>query len=183
MAKRNIEIEDSLPERVESAIDDVKEQLISYLDENQDIDGVPCISNDLDYSGAIHEIIDGSVPIYTKEIDDTYYLYGRELDEAYEQEGIGDGKEENHIAVTIYCYISQAVHEWYRNNAEDVCNEWRMNAAIKKVGTLTIDQCFEAMGMDPESPLGDNEGLDQLRERVIDGLKAESIEPETILDL
>lgn len=125
MAKRLIEINDTLQERVDSAIEDVKQELLNYLEENPDTDKVPCISNDLDYSGAIHEIVDGSVPIYNSEIDGLYFLYGRELDEAYENAGIGDGKEDNHIQVCIYCYIDQKVREWYDNNAEDIFNEWK----------------------------------------------------------
>lgn len=127
--KRSIEIEDTLQDRVESAIDDVKAELIRYLDENPDTDSVPCISNDLDYSGAIHEIVDGSVPIYTKEIDDTYYLHGSEIDEAFDDAGIGDrdnkGWPMGWKAAAIYCYIEQKVHEWYSNNAGDVFDEWK----------------------------------------------------------
>ena len=73
--KRTIEINDTLDERVESAIDDVKQELLNYLEANPDTDELPCLNNDLDYSGAIHEIIDGSVPIYTHELEDNYYLH------------------------------------------------------------------------------------------------------------
>lgn len=125
--KRNIEINDTLQERIDSAIEDVKNELLSYLNENSP-DSLPCLSNDLDYSGSIHEIIDGSVPIYTKEIDDTYYLYGREIDEAFENAGIGD-RDGNWpmgwVAAGIYFLIEQRVHEWYQDNAEDIFEEWK----------------------------------------------------------
>lgn len=127
--KRTIEIDDTLQERVDSAIEDVKQELLNYLEANPDTDEVPYINNDLDYSGAIHEIIDGSVPIYTKEIDDTYYLYGSEIDRAFDDAGIGSRSDEGWPMgwkpAAIYCYIEQKVHEWYRNEAEDIFDEWK----------------------------------------------------------
>jgi hypothetical protein len=122
---RTVEIEDTLQERVESACDDVKDLLIQYLDENPDTDDVPCINNDLDYSGSVHEIVDGSVPIYTGEIEDTWYLYSRRLEEAYENAGVGSNPRENDGMVAIYFYIMEQVQEWYRDNAEDVFEEWK----------------------------------------------------------
>jgi len=120
--KRTVEIEDALDERVESAIEDVKDLLIDYIKENKP-DQVPCINNDLDYSGSVHEIVDGSVPIYTKEIDDTWYLYGSELEEAYENAGVGENPKENNGMAAIYFYIMDKVQEWYQNNAEEIYDE------------------------------------------------------------
>lgn len=122
--KRTIEIEDSLQDRVDSAIEDVKAELLSYCEENKP-DSLPCISNDLDYSGAIHEIVDGSVPIYTKEIDDTWYLHGSDLESAYEDAGCGANPKENNGMAAIYFYIDQQVREWYSDNAEEVFEEWQ----------------------------------------------------------
>ena len=129
--KRTIEIDDTLQERVDSAIEDVKQELLSYLDENRDTDKVPCINNDLDYSGAIHEIVDGSVPIYTKEIEDTWYLYASELEEAYENAGCGTNPRENNGMAAIYYYISEKVNEWYSNEAEDIFDEWALTKCLK----------------------------------------------------
>ena len=98
--------------------------MLNYLEENKP-DSLPCISNDLDYSGAIHEIVDGSVPIYTKEIDDTWYLYANDLEEAYENAGMGENPRENSGMTAIYCYISEKVHEWYYNEAQGVFEEWQ----------------------------------------------------------
>lgn len=122
--KRTIEIEDSLQDRVDSAIEDVKQELLSYLSENKP-DSLPCLNNDLDYSGAIHEIVDGSVPIYTKEIEDTWYLYSSELEEAYENAGVGDNPRENNGMAAIYFYIQEKVGEWYSDNAQDIFDEWQ----------------------------------------------------------
>ena len=125
MTKRQVEIEDSLQERVDSAIEDVKAELLSYLEQNPDTDETPDLGNDMDYSGTIHEIVDGSVPIYTREIEDTWYLHASALEEAYENSGIGSNPRENNGMVAIYCYIEQAVHEWYHANAEEVFEEWK----------------------------------------------------------
>lgn len=122
--KRNIEIEDTLQDRTECAIDEVKQELLNYLDENKP-DSLPCLSNDLDYSGTIHEIVDGSVPIYTKEIEDTWYLHASELESAYEDAGVGDNPRENNGMAAIYFYISQAVHNWYHDNAQEIFEEWQ----------------------------------------------------------
>jgi hypothetical protein len=127
--KRTIEIDDTLQHRVDSAIEDVKQELLNYLEENPDTGDVPCISNDLDYSGAIHEIVDGWVPIYTREIDGLFYLYGSELEEAFEDAGIGEKEDKGWPCgwkpAAIYCYIENQVHEWYRNNAEEIFEEWK----------------------------------------------------------
>lgn len=123
--KRTIEIEDSLSERVDSAIEDVKDCLLQYLKDNPDTDSLPCLNNDLDYSGSIHEIVDSSVPIYTSEIESTWFLHGSELEEAYENAGFGDNPRERHGMVAIYCYIMDKVQEWYSDNAQDVFEEWR----------------------------------------------------------
>jgi hypothetical protein len=129
MSKRNVEIDDTLQDHVDSAIEDVKAELLSFLEENPDTEETPDLGNDLDYSGTIHEVIDGSVPIYTKEIEDTFYLYGDKIEAAFDDAGIGT-KEDNGWpngwkAAAIYCYIEQQVHEWYRKEADDVFEEWK----------------------------------------------------------
>jgi len=122
MAKRQVEIDDTLQERVDMAVDEVEELLREYIKENEPI-STPDLYSDLDYSGSVHEIIDTSVPIYTKEIDDTWYLYGNQLEEAYENAGIGTNPRENNGMVAIICYIEQEVADWYRQNADDIFDE------------------------------------------------------------
>lgn len=127
--KRTIEIEDCLQDCVDSACDSVKEALEDYLKENPDTEETPCISNDLDYSGAIHEIVDGSVPVYTREINDIFYLHGDKVEKAFDYAGIGEKKDEGWPcgwkAAAIYCYINDKVHEWYQNNADSIFEEWK----------------------------------------------------------
>jgi hypothetical protein len=126
--KRTIEIEDTLQDCVDNAIDSVRDEIVSYLDQNPDTDESP-EWNDLDYSGAMHEIIDGSVPIYTAEINDIFYLHGDEVEQAFDDAGIGSKDDKGWPmgwkAAAIYCYIEQQVQEWFSNNASDVFDEWK----------------------------------------------------------
>ena len=122
MTKRQIEVNDVLPECVDSAIEDVKEALLDYIKENTP-DKCPCLWNDLDYSGAIHEIIDGAVPIYTADIEAAWFLHGRDLEDAYENAGVGSNPRENHGMAAVYLYISEEVGEWYAENAEEIWHD------------------------------------------------------------
>lgn len=150
--KRTIEIEDTLQERVDSAIEDVKQELLNYLEKNPDTDELPCLNNDLDYSGAIHEIVDGSVPIYTKEIEDTWYMHASELKGAYEDAGVGDNPREHDGMSAIYFYIQQEVNEWYRCNAQDIFDEWKepRDEAMKR-GEQAGEEDAERHNADPEN--------------------------------
>ena len=123
--KRTIEIDDTLDNRVESAIEDVKSELQNHLKENPETDSLPCLNNDLDYSGAIHSIVDSSVPVYTHEIKTAWYLHGSELEEAYENAGVGDNPMENDGMSAIYFFIMEKVQEWYNENAEEIFEEWK----------------------------------------------------------
>jgi len=123
--KRTIEIDDTLDNRVECAIDEVKAELENYLNNNPDTDSVPCLNNDLDYNGSIHSIVDSSVPVYTHEIKTAWFLHGSELEEAYENAGVGDNPMENDGMAAIYFYIMDKVQEWYRDEAEDVFEKWK----------------------------------------------------------
>ena len=141
MSKITIEIEDTLQDRVDSAIEDVRAELDRYLEENEP-DKVPCISNDLDYSGAVHEIIDSAVPIYNKEIDDIFYLHGRDVEAAFDDAGIGDKKDEDWPSgwkpAAIYCYIEQQVHGWYQDRAKDNFEDWKDERREKKLAGIEI---------------------------------------------
>lgn len=131
--KRTVEINDSLQEILESAVEDVKAELLRYLDENPDTEETPDLLNDLDYSGAIHEIVDCNVPIYTAEQNDLWYLYGNQFEQAFDAAGIGSkddaGWPMGWKPAAIYCYIEQHVAEWYSCNADDIFAEWKESHA------------------------------------------------------
>jgi hypothetical protein len=122
--KRTIEIDDTLPDRVQSAIDDVRDELLTYCNDNEP-DTLPDLGNDLDYSGAIHAIIDGSVPVYTNEIKTAWFLHGSEIEDAYENAGCGENPMENDGMAAIYFYINEQVSEWYAEEAEAVFDTWK----------------------------------------------------------
>lgn len=121
--KITVELDDTLQDRVESAITDVKQLLLDYLEEN-DPDELPDLGNDLDYAGSVHEIVDTCVPIYTREIETAWFLHRRELESAYEDAGVGDNPRENDGMAAIYYYIHAAVCEWYDDEAQSVMDEW-----------------------------------------------------------
>jgi len=141
MSKITIEIEDTLQDRVDSAIEDVKDELLRYCEDSEP-DKLPDLGNDLDYSGGYHEIIDSSVPIYNKEIDDIFYLHGRDVEAAFDDAGIGSKEDEGWPSgwrpAAIYCYIDQAVREWYDDHAEEVFEEWQAKHRAKKLAGIEI---------------------------------------------
>jgi hypothetical protein len=129
--RRAIVVDDTLSLRVESAIHDVRDLLASWLEdvEKGDLTEPPCLSNDLDYSGGVHEIVDGSVPIYTHEIATTIFLHGDWVESAFDDAGLGDRDDFKDSTLgwegaAIHCYIMQEVSEWYEENAEEICQDW-----------------------------------------------------------
>jgi len=129
--KTTIEINDTIQERIDSAICDIESLLRDWLAENG-ADGTPELHDDLDYSGGVHEIIDSSVPVYANEIRDTMYLHGSEIKQAFYDSGIGSADDDWPMgweAAAIYCYIQQAVTDWYNSHADDITAEVREGVA------------------------------------------------------
>jgi len=133
MKTRTIEIEDTLPELVKSVIEDVEAGLISYLNENPDAD--ECQNwGTMDYYGALHEMIDSTVPVYTSEIRDIFYLHGEDVEAAFDDAGIGEKKDDGWPAgwkaAAIYCYLEREATAWFGDNAERVFDEWKAARAV-----------------------------------------------------
>ena len=127
---RTIEINDDLSERVESAIYEVKQELLNYLEANKP-SLLPDIE-DLNYNGLVHEIVDSCTPVYTYQIDALWYLHKFALIEAYENAGVGDNPMESNGAAAIYYYIQQEVYAWYSDSAENIFNEWQESQVEEK---------------------------------------------------
>ncbi|NBW12081.1 MAG: hypothetical protein EBR82_29025 [Caulobacteraceae bacterium] len=121
MTKRNIEVDDVLPDCVETALEQVNDLLRDYIKDNSP-DKIPLLG-DLDYSGSVHEIVDGAVPIYTSQIEAAWFLHGSELEAAYENAGVGENPRESNGGAAIYFYIYEKVAEWYWRNAERIFEE------------------------------------------------------------
>ncbi len=126
--KRQVEIDDTLQERVDSAIDELKALLLTYLNENQP-DELPELGNHLDHDGSVHEIVDSACPLYTYEIKCTWFLHQADLESAYEDAGVGENPTENDGMAAIYYLIDQRVREWYSESAQDEFNRWQQSRA------------------------------------------------------
>jgi hypothetical protein len=107
--KRQIEIDDTLQERVEQTKLEVKEQFDEIAKENPDYDGDDIYQKICDF---VVEIVDSNTPIYRFEIDGLHYLYGGELEEAYEDAGCYDKQSDNYRQVCIYFYLEAKAHEY-----------------------------------------------------------------------
>jgi hypothetical protein len=124
MVKRTVEIEDNLDEIISSAKEDVKALIEEYIKDNE---SKPDYST-LDYSGSMHEIFDGAVPIYTGEINDLFYLYGDDFEEAFDNAGIGD-KDDDHWPMgwkpaAIYCYIEREINNDLDEMIDEIWDAW-----------------------------------------------------------
>lgn len=122
--KRTIEIEDSLEDCENDVKTEILDDFIEWLEENPD-------EEDFDTyyqaSGAdtVAESSDSNTPIYNSEIDGVYYLYGDELEEAYNNAGIGKGGEDNHRQVAICMYLEAKGFDYLRE-LEEAFKEWRL---------------------------------------------------------
>lgn len=127
--KRQVEIEDTLDEIIENVKSDVKNLFDSFMNDNPDQEEALDLYNELDYDGSVHEIVDSSVPIYTGEINDLFYLYGNQFETAFDDAGIGEKNDEGWPngwkVAAIYCYIEQEIAEWYEQEKDDLYEEWR----------------------------------------------------------
>ena len=111
MEKRIIEMEDNLQDIVDEIKEEIKDDFISYLEEKLSVKDFDEYyqAQGLDFS---QEISDSSTPIYYTDIDNLYYLYGNEFDEAYNSAGIGNGNEDNYRQVSICCYLEEKAQDY-----------------------------------------------------------------------
>jgi hypothetical protein len=122
MTKRTVEMDDNLDDIIDSVKEGIRDNFIEFLKENPDTDDW-----DTYYQrkgcDAVNEISDSNTPIYTKEINDLYYLYSEEFEEAYKNAGIGNGDEDNHKAVAICMYLEAQGFD-YLNDLQTTFEEW-----------------------------------------------------------
>jgi hypothetical protein len=145
MTKRTVEMEDNLDETVDSVKEEIRDNFIEYLRENPDCEEFDDYYQDKGCD-AVHEISDSNTPIYTKEIDGLYYLYSDEFDEAYKNAGIGNGTEDNHQQVAIYCYLSEQGFN-YLGELQDEFEEWVSNKQLPENpaddGSIAVESTVE----------------------------------------
>ncbi len=144
MTERTITIKDDLRDRVDGVLEEIKDLIREWIEENSIDDADNLELSDLDDSGAIHELIDSAVPVYYSDIDALWYLYKDEFTTAYENAGIGSDPLENNGMSAVYCYISEQVYgEWddvwaevvalYKSNIEEALDAWKRGQDVKAV--------------------------------------------------
>ena len=129
-----VEIETDLNELEGAAIDEIKRSIAWLLKENEIDETMDKydITEVLEYDGTLHEIIDGSVPVYTHQLEALFFVHKWDLMEAFNDAGIctvdevlnnPDSYTLGLEGVAIYCYIEQSVNAWIHDDLEDWFNE------------------------------------------------------------
>tara|TARA_R100000808_G_scaffold2414_1_gene9650 strand:- start:9223 stop:9675 length:453 start_codon:yes stop_codon:yes gene_type:complete len=124
-----VEIENDLNELVSSAIEEIKRSIAWLVKEGEIDDSMDAddINEALDYDGTKHEIIDGSVPVYTAQLEALFFVHKWDLMEAFNDAGIctvdevlsnPDSFQLGLEGVAIFCYIEQAVNAWIWDDLE-----------------------------------------------------------------
>ncbi|MHB8410304.1 MAG: hypothetical protein ACYDHY_19905 [Acidiferrobacterales bacterium] len=143
MTKRTVEIDDTLEERVNDAKGELRASIRQWIEKEKPENDI--VLGDFierwyqgedgeTYGGDnMSEFADSSVPVYTKEIEDTWYLYGSKLEEAYNNAGLGENPRDNNGMAAIYCYISQELYESYRDIFEEELEDYRVANIVKPV--------------------------------------------------
>lgn len=143
------QLTDRLPDLINSAWDDVVALLKDYFIEHEDTSDMPGLHNDLDYSGAVSEIIDSTVPIYTSELNElAYFHHDAAIAALVDQFGSADGDWPNGVfSAGLYTLIEQGVSERWHDEAEDLWDAWNAtlnSAAIRKLALGAWQQNSQA---------------------------------------
>lgn len=119
-----VQLTDNLPEIIDSTWDDVVELLKTYFVEHGG--DLPCLHNDLDYSGAVAELIDSAVPIYTAELNElAYFHHDAAIAALVDTFGSADGDWPlGTFAAGLYQLIDNGINEKWHEQAEDLWQEW-----------------------------------------------------------
>lgn len=122
MAKRIIEIDDTLEETIDSANADLRDRFESFVKENPKLDP----REDYESHDDISEIADSQTPVYNSEIDDLWYLYSDRFESAFEDASIygKNEKPDNYQQVAIYCYIEQQLWEEFARLKDEYGEKW-----------------------------------------------------------
>jgi len=130
MKSYNIEIETDLNELEGAAIDEIKRSIEWFVSEGaiEKDAQVDDINERLEYDGTKHEVIDGTVPIYTHQLEALFYVHKYDLMDAFEDAGICTVDEvlknpDSFVlgleGVAIFCYIEQSVNAWINDDLEE----------------------------------------------------------------
>jgi hypothetical protein len=118
---------DRLPAIIDGVTDSLRDLMADYFAEHEETD-FPCLHNDLDYSGAVHELIDGAVPIYNAQLAELAYFHHAEalaaLHDQFGDDAAAGNWPSGPFAAGLYCLIEQGVSEWYAADGEDLWHSW-----------------------------------------------------------
>jgi hypothetical protein len=147
-----VQLTDRLPEIIETAWQDVTDLLREYFVENGG--DLPCLHNDLDYSGSVSEIIDSAVPIYTSELNKlAYFHHDSAIAKLIETFGSADGDWPSGVfAAGLYGLIEQGVSSRWDEDAEDLWQEWLDLLDDKAVRQFALSGWTLPSSTDTESP-------------------------------
>jgi hypothetical protein len=142
-----VQLTDRLPEIINSAWQDVTDLLREYFVENGG--DLPCLHNDLDYSGSVSEIIDSAVPIYTSQLNElAYFHHDSAIAKLIETFGSADGDwPSGPFAAGLCSLIEEGINERWHADAEDLWEEWTESldcAAVRMFALNHVTQQSEA---------------------------------------
>lgn len=128
MPTTTAQLTDRLDEIIDSTWSDVVELLKTYFIEHDFNDDFPCLHNDLDYSGAVHELIDSAVPIYTSELKELAYFHHDAallaLRDTFGADAATGDWPAGPFAAGLYCLIQEGINERWHADAEDLWQSW-----------------------------------------------------------
>ena len=124
--QRVVIMTDDMQDRIDTCVTEMKSKLVEIMQEDPCMDDEDDIMSSMTDNGQDHEIIDGSTPIYTKEITDLFYLYDNEIETAFDNH-FGGEKTENWIQSGIFCHLQdesmEEVREWLKETVESLNEE------------------------------------------------------------
>lgn len=101
----------------DSRLEMAKEELRDFLQEKVEAgEKAKEIRRKNEFSDRISEIADSCTPVYHYEINEWWFLHGSELEEAYDDAGIGDNPREN--------FGMAAICLWLESELRDYAEEW-----------------------------------------------------------
>ena len=137
-----VQLTDRLPEIIESTWQDVVALLQDYFVENGGDDDCPCLHNDLDHSGAVHELIDSAVPIYNAQLSELAYFHHdvamAALAEQFGSDVAAGDWPSGPFAAGLYCLIQEGINEKWHEDAEDLWDSWAEELQEKEMRQLAI---------------------------------------------
>lgn len=137
-----VELTDRLDGIIDSTWEDVVELLKEYFVANGG--DFPCLHNDLDYSGAVTELIDSAVPIYTSELNElAYFHHDAAIAALVDTFGSADGDwPSGTFAAGLYQLIDNGINAHWHEDAEDLWQEWLDELDTATVRRFALEQCY-----------------------------------------